>query len=90
MTIKIRLARNGSKKNPHYRIIIANCNSPRDGKFLDKVGAYNPMLSKNDKKRITLLEKKINYWLSVGAKPTLRVKKLLNLQNKNVDKKNTS
>ncbi|MFQ3306872.1 MAG: small subunit ribosomal protein S16 [Candidatus Midichloriaceae bacterium] len=77
MTVKIRLARAGARKKPYYRIVIANETAPRDGKFLEKVGNYNPMLPSEDEKRVILLHDRINYWLSVGAKPTERVNKFL-------------
>lgn len=81
MAVKIRLARTGAKKKPHYRLVVANSGSPRDGRFLEKVGMYHPMLPKNDEKRVTLDEKKIRYWLSVGAQPTEKVLKFLKSAN---------
>ena len=77
MTVKIRLARAGAKKRPYYKIVVANINSPRDGKFLEKVGVYNPMLPKEDENRVILVEDRIKYWVSVGAQPTERVGKFL-------------
>lgn len=77
MTVKIRLARFGAKKRPYYRIVVANSNAPRDGKFLEKVGIYNPMLSKEDENRVVLNQDRIKHWLSVGAQPTERVSKFL-------------
>ena len=70
MIVKIRLARAGSKKKPYYKIVVASSNAPRDGKFLEKVGVYNPLLQKNDKNRVVLLHERIKYWISVGAKAT--------------------
>ena len=77
MVVKIRLARAGAKKKPYYRVVIANSNAPRDGKFLEKVGTYNPMLPKEDENRVIIDQEKIKYWLSVGAQPTDRVTKFL-------------
>jgi small subunit ribosomal protein S16 len=77
MTIKIRLARAGAKKRPYYKIVVANADSPRDGKFLEKVGVYNPMLAKEDENRVVLIQDRIKHWVSVGAQPTERVEKFL-------------
>jgi small subunit ribosomal protein S16 len=77
MSLKIRLARGGAKKRPYYRIVIADSRMPRDGRYIEKVGTYNPMLSKDDPKRILLEEDRIRHWLSVGAKPTERVARFL-------------
>ena len=77
MSLKIRLARGGSKKRPYYRIVIADVRSPRDGRFIEKVGSYNPLLPKDSDKRVTLQEDRIRYWLSVGARPTDRVNRFL-------------
>ena len=77
MVVKIRLARFGAKKKPYYRVVVANSNAPRDGKFLEKVGTYNPMLPKEDENRVIIDQEKIKYWLSVGAQPTDRVTKFL-------------
>ena len=77
MVVKIRLARAGAKKKPYYRVVVANSNAPRDGKFLEKVGTYNPMLPKEDENRVIIDQEKIKYWLSVGAQPTDRVTKFL-------------
>ena len=73
MALKIRLARGGSKKRPHYSIVIADARSPRDGRFIEKVGTHNPMLAKDDEKRVTLVEDRIKHWLTQGAQPTDRV-----------------
>lgn len=73
--IKIRLARGGRKKIPFYRIVATNSTSPRDSKFLEKLGTYNPLVDKKDEKRITLNKERIEYWLKVGAKPTDKVAK---------------
>jgi small subunit ribosomal protein S16 len=73
MPLKIRLARGGAKKRPHYRIVVAESTSPRDGRFIEKIGTYNPLLPKDHAERFTLLEERAKYWLSVGAQPTDRV-----------------
>jgi small subunit ribosomal protein S16 len=76
--LKIRLARGGAKKRPYYYIVIADSHSPRDGKFLERVGTYNPMLPKDgDKPRVTLKQDRIAEWLSKGAQPTDRVARFL-------------
>lgn len=77
MSVKIRLARGGTKKRPYYRIVIAQSESPRDGKFLEKVGTYNPMLPKDHLDRVRLVDERVKYWLSVGAQPTERVERFL-------------
>lgn len=77
MSLKIRLARGGSKHRPYYRIVIADSRSPRDGKFIDRVGSYNPLLGKTDDKRLTLEVDKIKEWLRKGATPTDRVARFL-------------
>jgi len=77
MATKIRLARGGSKKRPFYRIVIADVRAPRDGRFIEKVGSYNPLLSKEDPSRVTLVTERIQYWLDQGAKPTDRVLRFL-------------
>lgn len=73
MALKIRLARGGSKKRPYYQIVIADVRSPRDGRFLEKVGSWNPMLGKDDEKRVELNAERINHWVANGAQPTDRV-----------------
>lgn len=77
MSLKIRLARGGSKKRPYYQIVIADARSPRDGRFLEKVGSWNPMLGKDHEKRVELDADKIKEWLAKGAQPTDRVLKFL-------------
>ncbi len=77
MATRIRLARGGAKKRPFYRIIIADQRASRDGKFIEKVGIYNPLLSKNDPNRIQLKEDRIKYWLGQGASPSERVENFL-------------
>ena len=73
MSLKIRLARGGAKKRPFYSIVIADSRSPRDGRFIEKIGTYNPMLPKDHATRITIDEARAKHWLSVGALPTDRV-----------------
>ncbi len=77
MSVKIRLARHGSKKNAYYKIVVTNSRSPRDGKFIEKIGTYNPNLKDEDPSRIVLNAEKAKHWLSVGAQPTDRVAKFL-------------
>ncbi|WP_029060715.1 30S ribosomal protein S16 [Labrenzia sp. DG1229] len=77
MATKIRLARGGSKKRPYYRIVIADIRSPRDGRFIEKVGSYDPMLPKDSEDRVKLNVERIQYWLGNGAKPTDRVHRFL-------------
>ena len=77
MSLKIRLARGGSKKRPFYRIVVADSHSPRDGRFIEKVGTYNPMLAKDSGDRVTLVTERLQHWLSVGAQPTDRVARFL-------------
>jgi small subunit ribosomal protein S16 len=74
MAVKIRLARHGAKKRPFYRIVVADSESPRDGRFLEKVGTYNPL---QEPAEITLKTERIQYWLQQGAQPTVTVKNLL-------------
>ncbi|MGB0935600.1 MAG: 30S ribosomal protein S16 [Alphaproteobacteria bacterium] len=77
MALKIRLARGGAKKRPYYRIVVAEATAPRDGRYVEKVGTYNPMLPREHEDRIRLVEDRIKHWISVGAKPTDRVAKFL-------------
>lgn len=71
--LKIRLARGGAKKRPYYSIVVADSHSPRDGRFIEKVGAYNPLLKKDDPNRVTLKVERIQEWIKKGAQPTDRV-----------------
>ena len=73
MSVSIRLTRGGAKKRPYYRIVVANSRSPRDGSFIEKIGTYNPLLAKDDEKRVILDAERAKHWLSVGAQPTDRV-----------------
>ena len=77
MAIAIRLARGGSKKRPYYRIVVADSRAPRDGRFIEKVGTYNPLLAKDSPERVKLLNERISHWLSVGAQPSDRVARFL-------------
>jgi small subunit ribosomal protein S16 len=77
MSLKIRLSRAGSKKRPYFHIVVANAASPRDGKFIDVIGAFNPMLGKSDEKRVILDAEKAAAWLKKGAQPTDRVLRFL-------------
>ena len=76
MSLKIRLARAGAKKRPFYRIVVADSRSPRDGRYIEKVGTYDPLLPR-DGERVTLVEERVKHWLSVGAQPTDRVLRFL-------------
>ena len=76
--LKIRLSRGGTKKRPYYHIVIADSHAPRDGKFIERVGTYNPMLPKDgDKPRVTLKADRISEWLGKGAQPTDRVARFI-------------
>ena len=77
MAVKIRLARGGSKKRPHYSIVAADSRKPRDGRFLEKLGTYNPLLAKDDPARVTLNAERIQHWLDHGAIATDRVARFL-------------
>src|ERR671926_1085323 len=77
MSLKIRLTRGGAKKRPYYRIVVADSRSPRDGRFIEKVGTYNPLLAKDSPERVKLDTDRIQHWLSVGAQPTDRVLRFL-------------
>ncbi|MEO8115988.1 MAG: 30S ribosomal protein S16 [Phenylobacterium sp.] len=78
--IKIRLARGGAKKRPYYSIVVADSHSPRDGRFIEKVGTYNPLLKKDDPQRVVLKVERIQEWMSKGAQATDRVARELSLQ----------
>ena len=79
MALSIRLSRGGSKKRPYYRIVVADGRSPRDGRFIEKIGTYNPLLAKDDEKRVVLDGERAKHWLSVGAQPTDRVARFLDV-----------
>ncbi|AIF81059.1 30S ribosomal protein S16 [endosymbiont of Acanthamoeba sp. UWC8] len=77
MSVKIRLSRSGAKKRPYYRIVVADARSPRDGKFIEKIGSYNPLLAKDNEQRVVINQERAKHWLSVGAQATDRVEKFL-------------
>ena len=77
MALKIRLARGGAKKRPFYRIVVAEASAPRDGRFVERLGSYNPMLKAGHSERLVLDQTRAQYWMSKGAKPTLRVHKMM-------------
>lgn len=80
MALKIRLARGGAKKRPFYRIVVADVRSPRDGRFVEKIGTLNPLLAKDNENRVVLDLERAKYWLGQGAKPTDRVSRLLDAE----------
>ena len=77
MSMKIRLARGGSKKRPFYAIVATDSRMPRDGRFLEKLGVYNPLLAKDDENRVVMNLERIQHWLGQGAQPTDRVARML-------------
>ncbi|MDM7956953.1 30S ribosomal protein S16 [Blastomonas sp.] len=77
MSISMRLSRGGSKKRPYYKIVVANSRAPRDGKYLEQIGIYNPLLAKDSGERVKINEERAKHWLSVGAQPTDRVARFL-------------
>ena len=77
MAMKIRLARGGSKKRPFYRIVAADSRMPRDGRFIEKLGIYNPLLPKDSEDRVKIDVERVQYWMSKGAQPTDRVARFL-------------
>jgi small subunit ribosomal protein S16 len=77
MSLKIRLARMGTKKRPQYRVVVADSRYPRDGRFIEKLGTYNPMLPKDSQERVNLDLERVQHWLSKGAQPTDRVLRFL-------------
>ena len=77
MAISIRLSRGGSKKRPYYRVVVADARSPRDGRFIEKIGTYNPLLAKDSPDRVKVDVERAKHWLSVGAQPTDRVARFL-------------
>jgi len=79
--LKIRMSRGGAKKRPFYKIVIADSRRPRDGKFIEKVGFFNPLLPKDKKERLNLDTDRIKYWLSQGAQPSDRVARFLGQEN---------
>ncbi|GGB58147.1 30S ribosomal protein S16 [Blastomonas aquatica] len=79
MSISMRLSRGGSKKRPYYKIVVANSRAPRDGKYLEQIGIYNPLLAKDSGERVKINEERAKHWLSVGAQPTDRVARFLDV-----------
>jgi small subunit ribosomal protein S16 len=79
--LKIRLSRGGTKKRPFYQIVVADSRNPRDGKFIEKLGYFNPLLPKSKPERLSLNSERITHWIKIGAKPTLRVAKFLGAAN---------
>lgn len=79
MSLKIRLSRAGAKKRPYYRIVIADSRSPRDGRYIERVGTYDPLVPKGSTERVKLVEERIKHWLSQGAQPTDRVLRFLDV-----------
>ena len=77
MALKIRLARGGAKKRPFYRIVVAEASAPRDGRYVEKLGFYNPMVAKDNDQRLVVNGERVSYWLGKGAQATERVQKLL-------------
>lgn len=77
MAMKIRLARGGSKKRPHYAIVATDSRMPRDGRFIEKLGTYNPLLAKDSEDRVKMDMERVNHWLAQGAQPTDRVARFL-------------
>lgn len=79
MATSIRLSRGGSKKRPYYKIVVTDSRSPRDGKFIERIGSYNPLLAKDDEKRVIIDAERAKHWVSVGAQPTDRVARFLDV-----------
>jgi small subunit ribosomal protein S16 len=79
MSLSMRLARGGSKKRPYYKIVVADARAPRDGKFIERIGSYNPLLAKDDANRIILDGERAKHWLAAGAQPTDRVARFLDV-----------
>jgi small subunit ribosomal protein S16 len=79
MATSIRLSRGGSKKRPYYKIVVTDSRSPRDGRFIERIGSYNPLLAKDDEKRVVLDVERAKHWVSVGAQPTDRVARFLDV-----------
>ena len=77
MAMKIRLARGGSKKRPHYAIVASDSRMPRDGRFIEKLGTYNPLLAKDNEQRVIMNVERVQHWLNLGAEPTDRVARFL-------------
>jgi small subunit ribosomal protein S16 len=80
MATKLRFTRHGAKKKPFYWLVAADARAPRDGRYIEKLGTYNPLLPKDNKDRIVFNKERINYWLSNGAQPTEKIEKLFNIE----------
>ncbi|MGF7160700.1 small subunit ribosomal protein S16 [Rhodoligotrophos appendicifer] len=81
MALKIRLARAGAKKRPVYRVVVAEATAPRDGRFIEKLGTYNPLLARDNPERVVIDIERVQHWLSVGAQPTDRVLRFLDAKD---------
>jgi small subunit ribosomal protein S16 len=79
MATSIRLSRGGSKKRPYYKIVVTDSRSPRDGRFIERIGSYNPLLAKGDENRVVIDVERAKHWVSVGAQPTDRVARFLDV-----------
>ena len=79
MSLSMRLARGGSKKRPYYKIVVADARAPRDGKFIERIGSYNPLLAKDDALRVTIDGERAKHWLAAGAQPSDRVARFLDV-----------
>jgi small subunit ribosomal protein S16 len=77
MSVKIRLSRGGAKKRPYYYVVVAHGTSPRDGRYIEQIGTFDPMLKKDDPNRVKLNDERVKHWIGVGAQPTDRVLRLL-------------
>ncbi|PPC87486.1 MAG: 30S ribosomal protein S16 [Hyphomicrobium sp.] len=77
MSVKIRLSRGGSKKRPYYYVVVAHGTAPRDGRYIEQIGTFDPMLKKDNPERVKLKEDRVKHWIGVGAQPTDRVLRLL-------------
>ena len=77
MSVKIRLSRGGAKKRPYYYVVVAHGTAPRDGRYIEQIGTFDPMLKKDNPERLKLLDERVKHWLGVGAQPTDRVLRLL-------------
>lgn len=77
MSVKIRLSRGGTKKRPYYYVVVAEATAPRDGRYIEQIGTFNPMLGKDHEDRVRLQEDRVKHWLGVGAQPTDRVLRIL-------------
>jgi small subunit ribosomal protein S16 len=77
MSVKIRLSRGGAKKRPYYYVVVAHSTSPRDGRYIEQIGTFDPLLKKDDPNRVKYIDERIKHWLGVGAQPTDRVLRLL-------------